>query len=139
MDRRHFIRSTTILSLLPLSAAAVLIPPFPSAQAMEPAGSTFFIYDTRFPAAVTSAAEAELYGIVVPLQGDITRLWSTLLKSRSHQQSLTIVGVTTMSCHFCLQNLLREQSRVKSDTSRIDHDLLAWWITSQPRTQLRRG
>lgn len=97
----------------------------------------YFFFDDRFPMARWLAVERSSMRKIIPVQSDITPVWTAGLGRASLAAPLTLKGVTTESFYFCLKVLLADQVRVDAQISRIDRDLRLWTIRTD--NQLANG
>lgn len=91
-------------------------------------------YDERFSAARAISARLDAKAALIPVQSDVTMLWTGELKDLSRQRPLALRGVTTESFHFCLKRLLQSEAQVETRIRRVGKDLYAWSIrTTTPK------
>lgn len=129
MKRRIFIGSSLVPLFLPdLALAEHLL-------VSENAGNLYF--DERFSQASDIAQSLVKSSHWQAVQGDITPVWNSALKSKSKQGSVDVAGVTTESFYFCLQRLLQESHHVTLSATRIDRDLYAWTLNAKYKNNNR--
>jgi len=123
MKRRIFIGSSLVPLFLPdLALAEHLL-------GSENAGNLYF--DARFPTARDIAESLVQSGHWQAVQGDITPIWNSTLKSESKNRTVDVAGVTTESFYFCLQHMLQQSHHVTLSATRIDQDLYAWTLNAK--------
>ena len=130
MKRRLFLK----LSLFAAVAAQASRSAFASVLGDGAARPDRFFYDERFGDARGIASRLDAGASLIPVQSDITALWTGELKELSRQRPLSLRGVTTESFHFCLMRLLQSEAQVETRIRRVGKDLYAWSIrTTTPR------
>jgi hypothetical protein len=123
VNRRYFIRAAaSSLFILPG------IPAIRTAAAAPPADC--FFYDERFAEAQRLAKTLAPAGRLVPVQGDVTAIWTGGLDRACLRAPLTLHGVTTESFHFCLKLMVGSRTGVDTSASRISRDLFLWTLRS---------
>jgi hypothetical protein len=128
MKRRDFIQSATSSVLLPSALTPCAAAPATLAGSWD---CSFF--DERFAAAHRLAASWRAADRLIPVQSDITPLWSTGLDRMTREHSLALRGVTTESFHFCLRILAGEHAHCRAKVARLDRNLFLWTMSTTPR------
>jgi hypothetical protein len=123
MKRRHFVQAGLSALLLPNDVMPAAPAGFASSGALD---EDQFFFDERFPAARRLARELSSRTTPIPVQGDITFVWTGGLARASLSAPMTLAGVTLESFYFCLRILLADRSRVDARVRRIDRDLHLW-------------
>ena len=156
MNRRQFVQVTATSALIPgvlfaapgIDRSALVAAPAIVARRGGPVWDYVF-FDDRFAAAqrwarqlvftVDTIAAVDTVDAVdtvaavdriepIPVQGDVTGIWTNGLAQASRAAPLSLQGVTTESFHFCLRILLGDYARVGTRSQRLDRDLHAWSI-----------
>ena len=124
MDRRRFVLAGLSLPWLPQVGS--------SAVARRP---QVWLYDSRFGHARALAAARSGGSDLMPVEGDVTDHWRSLLKPALAAGSLRLSGVTTESFAFCLGVLARDavgpRARIRLSQTRHDTDLRIWSLEVQ--------
>ncbi len=129
MKRRHFIHAAAASVLLPAAKPSL------GALATLSIRWDYAFFDERFQSAHRVAATWSTENEPIPVQSDITALWSNGLDRLARRQTLNLRGVTTASFHFCLKVLLSEHANLDALVSRLDRNLLLWRLLTTPKAQ----
>jgi hypothetical protein len=133
-DRRQFLQS-----LLVLSAATVpgVLPMASAARRATRADWHLerFVFDERFPAAVTLARRAARDGIPLSAtSGDLMDLWYHELDLRWRAAPMTLGGMTTRSDLFVLETFAADRGMRVAHRVPLSDSLVSWVIA--PRRQI---
>ena len=128
-NRRELIKAGLAASILPIDLIAR------EARAQAPLAIHRAIYDERFDAGRTFAAQARQRGWAVrAIRGDVTDLWFNDLALRWKQGPAPIAGLTAKNSLFCLERLAWDAGmRVVSRTEDPATSLVAWLIAPPTR------
>ena len=129
MKRRHFMGAALAPSFLSRNVLAGV----GLAHAAPGYARHFYFFDDRFTSAILLAGEWAQIGDPVPVQGDVTALWTSELRAANKASPLALQGATTESFYFCLQRLLQESNHVLASSQRLDRYLHSWTLETTPR------
>jgi len=124
VDRRRFVQAGISTLFIP---NAVMCGPGGAIGGSQPAAIPFF-YDERFAHARHLAEDLSGIAEPIPVQSDVTPIWTTGLSRASVLAPMTLMGATTESFFFCLRILLVDQVKVDAQVRRFDRDLHLWTI-----------
>jgi hypothetical protein len=134
MKRRHFIRAATASVLLPAALESRCLP---ALAALSPHDDYAF-FDERFEQARRVVASWPAANECIPVQSDITSVWSDGLHRATRERALHLRGVTTDSFRFCLGVLVSELADFDLHVSRLDRNLFTWTMRTTPRLKAER-
>ena len=124
MNRRLFVQG----GVSSLWAANTIIASAADAPSRSGLAWDYVFFDERFAEARRLAREMAGVTAALPVQGDVTGVWTRELARASIATPLALTGVTTESFLFCLRILLADQGRVDAQVSRIGRDLHLWTL-----------
>jgi hypothetical protein len=130
MQRRHFIHAAMSSVVLPAAVKAQSLP----ALAALLRDHEYAFFDERFAQAQRAIGAWSAANRVIPVQGDVTPIWTSELDRTTRERRLTLQGVTTGSFHFCLRVLLSEHASLDEQMLRLDRNLVVWTLRSTPKS-----